>query len=147
LEVNVGGVHRAVRAVLPVMPTGGSIVVVGSAAALTGHFPVAYTASKWALRGFTRAACLELGGRGIRVNAVHPGYVDTPMTASAPPAFRAANVAETPLGRTGTAAEVAAVVAFLLGDEASYISGADIPVDGGMTAHGGVKSISEAART
>ncbi|MEU4519267.1 SDR family NAD(P)-dependent oxidoreductase [Amycolatopsis sp. NPDC024027] len=62
-DINVGGVHRgAVRAVLPVLPSGGSIVVVGSAAALTGHHPVAYTASMWALRGFTRAACLELGG-------------------------------------------------------------------------------------
>lgn len=146
-DVNVGGVLRAVQAVLPLMPSGGSIVVTGSAAALTGHYPLAYTASKWALRGFVKAACLELGGRGIRVNAVHPGYVETPMTASAPPGFRAANVAETPLGRTGTAGEVAAVVAFLIGDAASYVSGAEIPVDGGLTAHGGVKSISEAART
>jgi 3alpha(or 20beta)-hydroxysteroid dehydrogenase len=146
-DVNVGGVLRAVQAVVPLMPSGGSIVVTGSAAALTGHYPLAYTASKWALRGFVKAACLELGGRGIRVNAVHPGYIETPMTASAPPEFRAANVAETPLGRTGTAEEVAALVAFLISDAASYVSGAEIPVDGGMTAHSGVKSISEAART
>ena len=70
------------------MRPGASIVTVGSVAALTAHSPVAYTASKWALRGLTRAAALELGPLGIRVNAVHPGYIETPMTASASLAFR-----------------------------------------------------------
>jgi 3alpha(or 20beta)-hydroxysteroid dehydrogenase len=89
---------------------------------------------------------MELGPRGIRVNIIHPGFIETDMTASAAPAFREANVRGTPLGRTGTVDEITPLVTFLLSDDASFITGAEIPVDGGLTTHGGAKPISDALR-
>ena len=145
-EVNVAGALLGIQALARLMASGSAIVNVGSVAGLTAHYPVAYTASKWALRGLSQVAAMELGPRGIRVNTVHPGFIETPMTAGAKPEFKQATLAETPLGRTGSVEEVAGVVLFLLSPLSSYVTGAEVPVDGGQSGHGGAKSISDAMR-
>lgn len=142
-SINLAGPMLGIQALEPLMDAGASIVNIGSAAALNGHHTVAYTASKWGLRGLTHAAATELGPRGIRVNIVHPGYIETPMMSSAPTTMITAQLALTPLERIGQPEEVAAVVAFLLSDSASYVSGAEIPVDGAFTSSAGVKYISD----
>jgi len=146
LAVNLTGPMLGIKTLLPLMGEGASIVNVGSIAALTGHYTAAYTASKWGLRGLTRTAATELGPRGIRVNAVHPGYIETPMTANAPATFLQANLDVTPLGRGGKPDEVAELMLFLMSDESRFISGAEIQIDGGQVAGGVSKFMSDAVR-
>lgn len=143
IAVNLTGPMLGIRALAPLMGDGSSIVNIGSSAALTAHYPVAYTSSKWGLRGLTHVAATEYGPRGIRVNIVHPGFIETPMTANAPSAMRDAQLELTPLERFGSPDEVARVVVFLLSDAAAYVTGAEIPVDGGATSSAGVKYMSD----
>jgi len=145
-DINVTGPMLGIQALVPLMPPGSSIVNVCSVAAVSGHAAAAYTASKWALRGLTRSASLELGERGIRVNAVMPGLIDTPMMASVSPAFTEAALAEIPLGRTGRPEDIAPTIVFLVSDDSAYYNGAEIVIDGGLTAHVSHKRIADATR-
>jgi 3alpha(or 20beta)-hydroxysteroid dehydrogenase len=144
--VNVTGPLLGIQALTPLMGRGASIVNISSIAAATGHYPPAYTSSKWALNGLSRVASLELGPLGIRVNTILPGVIDTPLSADVPVAVRELMVSDIPLGRRGTPDDVAALVVFLISDESGFISGAEIAVDGGQLAHGGMKSVSDAMR-
>jgi len=143
-RINVTGPMLGMKYLVPLMGEGASIVNICSVAAMSGHVAASYTASKWALRGLSRSASLELGSRGIRVNSVMPGLVDTPMMDAAPPAFPAAAIAETPLGRAATAEEIAPLIVYLISDESSFVSGAEIAIDGGLTSHVSHKRIADA---
>lgn len=145
-RVNTTGPLLGIQALVPLMRRGASIVTIGSAAALTAHYTVAYTASKWAVRGLSKVASLELGPLGIRANSVHPGYIETPLVAGAPATFRAANLDATPLGILGEPDDVAHLIVFLISDESRYLSGAEIAVDGGYTSQAGAKHLSDAVR-
>ena len=145
-DINVTGPMLGIQALVPLMAPGSSIVNICSVAAMAGHAAAAYTSSKWALRGLTRTASLELGERGIRVNAVMPGLIDTPLMASASPAFTEAAIAEVPLGRMGVPADIAPTIAFLVSDDSAYHNGAEIVIDGGLTAHVSHKGIADATR-
>ncbi len=111
----------------------GRIVLMSSVVALLGSGgQTSYAASKAGLIGFGRSLARELGSRGITVNVVAPGFVDTEMTAVLGEERIAALKAQIPLGRTATPAEVASVVRFLASEDAAYVTGAVVPVDGGL---------------
>jgi 3alpha(or 20beta)-hydroxysteroid dehydrogenase len=116
---------------------GGSIVNISSTAGLTAHDDAAYTASKWGLRGLTKTAVLQLSPWNIRVNSIHPGQIaDTGFFQSGGEAFAHAAREAIPLHRQGTPQECAELVLFLASEEASFISGAEIAIDGGYIAAG-----------
>ncbi|MDP8955642.1 MAG: 3-oxoacyl-ACP reductase FabG [Actinomycetota bacterium] len=137
LAVNVRGAFLCARAALPGMIRArhGRIVNVASAVALRGNAgQTAYAASKAGLVGFTRSLAREVGRKGITVNAVCPGLIETDIAGAMAPDQRDALVASTPAGRLGQPGEVAAAVGFLASDAASYVNGSVLTVDGGLTA-------------
>ena len=141
IEVNQLGVFLGMRAVIPPMTVAGcgSIVNISSIDGLVGMAgAVSYVASKFAVRGMTKVAALELGPRGIRVNSIHPGGVDTPMIRELDLGGVTVDgtgaMSRVPLGRIGTPEDIARVALFLAGDDSAYCTGAELTVDGGLLA-------------
>ena len=143
INVNQVGVFLGMKYTVPAMieAGGGSIVNISSTNGMAGYGgTVAYTASKFAVRGMTKNAALELGQHGIRVNSIHPGGVETPMTApetlgdTITDEARDATYAMLPLGRAAQPIEIAHLAAYLASDESSYSTGAEFIADGGMLA-------------
>lgn len=136
MDVNLHSVFYGMHFEIPAMlkAGGGSIVNTSSILGLVGEaIAIPYVAAKHGVAGMTKATALEYASQGIRVNSVHPGYIETPLLESAPQEMRDGLVALHPVGRLGTVEEVANVVLFLLSDKASFITGSQYAVDGGYT--------------
>jgi 3-oxoacyl-[acyl-carrier protein] reductase len=135
IDTNLTGAFRVVRRATKGMIKArfGRVILIGSVVALLGNAgQVNYSAAKAALVGMARSITRELGGRGITANVVAPGFIDTDMTAALPQEHLDAFKAKIPAGRFATPTEVARVVTWLASEDAAYISGAVIPVDGGL---------------
>ncbi len=135
VDTNLAGTFRVVKRALPGMLRArhGRLVLISSVVGLLGSGgQVNYAASKAGIIGLARSLVREVGARDITINVVAPGFVDTDMTSGLPDDRKHAITTQIPLGRMASAAEVAAVVAWLASDAASYVTGAVIPVDGGL---------------
>lgn len=135
IQTNLTSVYRLSKACLRPMTRArkGRIISIASVVAATGNpGQTNYAAAKAGIIGFTRSLAREVGSRQITVNAVAPGFIDTDMTRALPDAVRQALLGQIPLGRLGTAEEVAHAVAFLASPQAAYITGATLHVNGGM---------------
>ena len=138
ISVNLKGVWLCLRGELALMQPGGAIVNTASALGLIAMPNSSeYVAAKHGVIGLTRAAAVENSAKGIRVNAVCPGVIETPLThhATSDPAANAFMTSLHPIGRLGQAAEIAAAIVWLLSPQASFVTGAALAVDGGWTAH------------
>ncbi|GIX23092.1 MULTISPECIES: 3-oxoacyl-ACP reductase FabG [Caldimonas] len=136
IDVNLRGVFHCTQAVLPAMLEQGAGVILNasSVVGLYGNYgQTNYAASKFGVIGFTKTWSRELGPKGIRVNAVAPGFIETPILATIPDKVLSAMREDVPLKRLGRPEEVANVYAFLASDEASYVNGAVLEVSGGLT--------------
>ncbi|MEJ6488750.1 SDR family oxidoreductase [Leucobacter sp. USCH14] len=137
IDVNLNGVFYGCRTVIPVMREngGGSIINTSSIWGIAGAAGVAaYTASKAAVRSLSKNVALTYIGEGIRCNSIHPGLIATPLIDAQDDDVTAAVLAQTPIGRLGTPREIANGALFLASDEASYVTGAELVIDGGYTA-------------
>lgn len=138
IDINLNGVFYGLRYQIPAMlkSGGGSIINMSSILGLVGRPSApAYVAAKHAVTGLTKAAALDYANSGIRVNSVHPGYIDTPLLSGMSDDVRSSLVALHPVGRLGTADDVAELCMFVFSDQAAFISGSQLTVDGGYTAH------------
>ena len=136
IDVNLRGVFHASQAVVDTMIEQGAGVILNasSVVGIYGNYgQTNYAAAKFGVIGFTKTWSRELGPKGIRVNAIAPGFIDTPILATVPPEVLAKMREQVPLRRLGTPDEIANIYAFLASDEASYINGAVIEASGGMT--------------
>ncbi|BAU94359.1 short chain dehydrogenase [Corynebacterium suranareeae] len=143
MNINLNSVFYGMKYCYPLLSQSenGAVVNVSSTAGLMAHSGPAYGTSKWGVRGLSQSAALEFGGKGIRVNSIHPGLVSSPLLNSGSTEFVEESLKAIPMNRIAEPQEIAEVVSFLLSPQSSYITGTEIVIDGGLNSGGTYKQI------